>query len=116
MAEQRAIILYGDGQEERFSYAYVHTPHVASSLLDDGMFDQDALQDALQRAIQVCLYMHVPVHQHFRHIYVQSATGHAKDDWALSDFAFYLLLMNGRSLTEEVAYAQAYALHRAFCR
>jgi hypothetical protein len=116
MAEQGAVILYGDGQEEYYSHPYVHTPHVASALVDDGLYDNEVLEEAMKRAIQVCLYMNVPVQHHFRHLYVQSDTGSTQEDWALSDFAFYLLLMNGRSLTEDVAYAQAYALHHAFCR
>lgn len=116
MAEQGAIILYSDDREETMSYAYVHTPHVASTLLDEGLYNQAALGEAMKRAIQICLYLRVPVQQHFRHIYVHGAAGHVQDDWALSDLAFYLLLLNGEAQNPDVAFAQAYAIHRAFCR
>jgi hypothetical protein len=116
MAEQRAIILYSDDREESASYRYVHTPYVAGTLLDDGLFDETALQEAMQRAVQVCLYMRVPIWQHFRHIYVHNASGHVQDDWALSDLALYLLLLNGNTASAAAAFAQAYAVRNIFGR
>ena len=115
MAEQVSIIVYGDDREETISYTYVNTPHVASTLLDD-VYDESMLAEAMEQARQVCLHMHVPIQQHFQHIFVHGASGHIQDDWALSDFAFYLLLMNGNAHHADVARAQAYAVFKAFCR
>jgi hypothetical protein len=115
MADQNAIIIFdSEGNDWPFE-SEVHTPHIASTLLEC-MYDQDALQDALNIAVQVCLHMHVPVQEHFRHVYVPDPSGSTQEDWALSDFAFYLLLLNGKADNADVAYAQAYAIHRAFCR
>jgi hypothetical protein len=109
------IIVYDPEGNDRLLDTDATTPHIASSLLDD-VYDQDTLREAMGRAVQVCLHMHVPIHQHFRHVYVPDASGHVVEDWALSDFAFYLLLLNGRAENADVAFAQAYAIHKAFCK
>jgi hypothetical protein len=117
MLGQGTIILYNDDREEAFSHPYVNTPHLASTLLDDGIYkDERSLEDSLSLATQVCLYLHIPVQEHFRHIYVRGGSGKSEDDWALSDFAYYLLLMNGKANYGDVAYAQACMLRRAFCK
>jgi hypothetical protein len=115
MAMQNAIIIYDSEGNDWFEDTDVYTPHIASDLLEY-IYDQDTLLEAMNRAVQVCLHMHVPVQKHFRHVYVPDASGFVKEDWALSDFAYYLLLLNGRAENADVAYAQAYAIHRAFCK
>jgi hypothetical protein len=116
MVEQ-AIILFDDNREEYRAHPYVHTPHLASTLVDEGLYtDQQALAHSLALATQVCIYLHIPVGDHFRHIYVHGSSGLSQEDWALSDFAYYLLLMNGKAHPEDVAYAQACVLRHAFCK
>jgi hypothetical protein len=116
MVEQ-AIILFEDNREEYRTHPYIHTPHLASSLIDDGYYSSEqSLADSLTLATQVCIYLHVPVQDHFRHIYVHSSSGLSEEDWALSDFAYYLLLMNGKAHPEDVAFAQASILRHAFCK
>jgi len=115
MAPQNAIIIYDVEGSDWFSDTDAYTPHIASALLNT-IYDQETLQEAMNRAVQVCLHIHVPVQKHFRHVYVPDASGLVREDWALSDFAFYLLLLNGKAENADVAYAQAYAIHKAFCK
>ena len=117
MDDSVAIIRWDDGREEEYTSGspYIHTPHIASMLIDDAVYiDDAALEAAMQRTFQVCLQLDIPIHQHFRRIYVHNASGHVHDDWALSDLAFYLLLLNGDAHHSSVASAQAYAIRRAF--
>jgi hypothetical protein len=117
MGDHRAIILYQDDREENFEHPYVHTPHLASILLEEGLYDSPAALDAsMVVARQVFLYLKIPIQEHFRHVYVRDSAGGSEEDWALSDLAFYLLLMNGKAHPEEVAYAQACMLQKAFCK
>lgn len=117
MLEQHAIIVYQDEREEYFERPYVHTPHLASTLLDDGLYDTpEALEASITLARQVFLYLKLPIQEHIRHVYLRDGAGSSEDDWALSDLAFYLLLMNGKAHPEEVAFAQACMLRRAFCK
>ncbi len=115
MAASGTIIVYSDDHEEITPSAYVHTPHVASCLLDDGVYDDvTGLDEALQQAIEVCLRLGVSVEAHFRPIHVHSSDGHVHDDWSLSDLALYLLLLNGKPRSAQRAFAQAWLLRRAF--
>src|SRR4051812_49365544 len=115
MAEQFAIIRYSDEAEDYFSGIYVNTPHKASMLIDDGVYeDEPSLEAALQRTFHVCMHLNIPIQQHFRRIYIHDESGPIQDEWALSDLALYLLLINGDPHNEHVAFAQAYAIKRAF--
>lgn len=115
MTMQNPIIIYNSEEGDWFPDADIHTPHVVSALIDT-VFDKDTLKDAMNRAVQVCLHIHVPVWKHFQRVYVPDVSGSVHEDWALSDFAFYLLLLNGNAENVDVAYAQAYVIHRAFCK
>src|SRR4051812_45255092 len=114
MTEQLAIISYDDGREDVFTGNYVNTPHCASVLVDDGIYNDERLEEALHKTFQVCLYLHIAIHQHFRRMYVHDAAGSLQYDWALSDLALYLLLLNGDPHNEHVAFAKSYAIRRAF--
>jgi hypothetical protein len=116
MAEQFAIVRWDDDREEEaYGAAFIHTPHLASVLIDECVYDDaSALDAAMQRTFQVCLQLQVPIRQHFQPVHVHDMSGHIQDDWALSDLAFYLLLLNGNARNEAVAYAQAYAVRHVF--
>ena len=115
MIESFAIIKWDDREDEYHSGAYTHTPHIASALIDEAVYtDAVALDTAMQRTFEVCIQLNIPIHHHFRCIYVHDATGHVHNDWALSDLAFYLLLLNGDTHNPFVAHAQAYAIRRIF--
>lgn len=88
MAEHSAIIIYSSGSEERLEQAYVNTPHTASTLLDEGIYDEAGLKEAMQKAILVCLQVQIPVRRHFRRIHIHDTGGRISEDWALSDFAY----------------------------
>ena len=116
MAERFAIIKWDDDREEAYGPddPYVHTPHIASTLIDEEIYgDEAALDAALERTFQVFMYLRIPIHQHFRRLHLHGSGGLLQDDWALSDLAFYLLLLNGDAHHEAVACAQAYAIRRA---
>ncbi len=110
------IVRWDDEHEEMLGRgAYVHTPHMASVLVEDYVFsDESALEAAIERTFQVCLHLNIPIHQHFRRVHVHDVSGHIQEDWALSDLAFYLLMLNGDVHNTMVAQAQAYAIRRAF--
>jgi len=117
MAESFAIIRWNDDREEEYgsSGPYIHTPHIASILIDEAIYDDEAaLEAALERTFQVCLLMQVPIQQHFRRVHVHDAAGHVQEDWALSDLGFYLLLLNGDVHKAPVASAQAFAIRHIF--
>ena len=118
MVESFAIIRWDDDdREEEYSSGspYIHTPHIASILIDEDVYaDAVALDAALQRTFQVCMHLGIPIHLHFRRVHVYDASGPIQDDWALSDLAFYLLLLNGDTHHAAVASAQAYAIRRSF--
>lgn len=116
MAEHTAIIVYSSGSEEPLDRDFVSTPHLASSLLDDGIYDEAGLHEAMEKAMLVCMQVRVPIRRHFRRVHVRDGGGQAQEDWALSDFAFYLLLVNGNVAYAPAAYAQAYAIYRAFAQ
>lgn len=115
MEERFAIIRWEDEQEEQFYFSapYINTPHRASMLIDDAVYkDPEDLDAAISRSFQVFLNMNVPIQEHFRRMHVHNAQGHVEEDWALSDLAFYLLLLNGDVHNSVVAEAQAYAIRR----
>lgn len=115
MEERFAIILWDDEREEQFFFSapYINTPHRASMLIDESVYrDPDDLDAAISRSFQVFLNMHLPIQEHFRRLHVHDAQGHIEEDWALSDLAFYLLLLNGDIQSAAVAEAQAYAIRR----
>ena len=115
MAEHFAIVRWDDEREEEFfSFeSYVSTPHIASILIDESVYDDEAALDAaMERTFLVCLEMGVPIQHHFRRIHVHDASGHVQEDWALSDLGFYLLLLNGDVHKAAVAAAQAFAIRR----
>ncbi|MBS1615080.1 MAG: hypothetical protein JST06_03080 [Bacteroidetes bacterium] len=114
MPIQRAIIVYENGEEAWESPGHNHLPHRASSLLEDGIYDESGLKQAMLRAFSVCMQVQIPIQQHFRKVHVHSLSEQVAEDWALSDFAFYLLLMNGDVTRPESAFAQAYAVFKAF--
>jgi hypothetical protein len=114
MAEALAIIQWQDGSEERFfGESSVHTPHLASVLLELGAYqDTQDLETAIQRAFQICLQLRIPITRNFQPIHVYDDRGEVESDWALSDLAFYLLLLNGNAQNPDVAHAQAWALRK----
>jgi len=114
MAEAFAIIQWQDGSEDyRSDETFVHTPHLASVLLELGAYNDGAeLGNAIQRAFQICLQLRIPIMRNFRSIHVYDDHGEVEADWALSDLAFYLLLLNGNAANPDVAHAQAWALRK----
>lgn len=116
MAEHFAIIRWDDEREEYgHSAPYINTPHIASSLIDESIYDDEASLDAaLERTFQVFLIMQIPIQQHFRKVHVHDSEGHVQEDWALSDLAFYLLLLNGDVHKPPVARAQAFAIRHIY--
>lgn len=114
MAEAFAIVQWQDGREEHFAEGFeIHTPHLASVLIDQHAYDSAAgLEAAVLRAFQVCLQLGIPITRHFRRIHVYGADGAIEDDWALSDLGFYLLLLNGDATNPGVARAQAWAIRK----
>jgi hypothetical protein len=114
MADHTAIIVYSSGSEEPLDRDFVSTPHLASSLLDEGIYDEDGLQQAMEKAMLVCMQVRIPIRRHFRRLHVRDGHGQVEEDWALSDFALYLLLLNGNVALAPAAYAQAYAIYKAF--
>lgn len=115
MAEAFAIVQWEDGTDEQFSGTdEVHTPHLANMLLECGAYGSAAeLDDSLQRAFRVCMQLHIPIASHFRRIHVYDQDGERELEWALSDLALYLLLLNGNPQNPGVAHAQAWAIRRA---
>lgn len=117
MEERFAIIRWEDEREEELLYSAVNvnTPYRASILLEESIYnDAQELDAAIHRSFQVFLNMQVPIQQHFRQVHVHNADGHVNDDWALSDLAFYLLLLNGDVHKSDVARAQAWAVRQIF--
>jgi hypothetical protein len=115
MQERFAIIRWDDEREEEqlFSAASINTPYRASMLLDEAVYeDQTDLDAAIHRSFQVFLNMQVPIQEHFKQVHVHNSEGHLEDDWALSEIAFYLLLLNGDVHKSAVAEAQAYAVRQ----
>lgn len=113
MPEPFALICYEDGSEEAlWQYPDTATPHLASVLLEEGIFEhEEALTKALERAFEVCLSIQLPIRRHFRPLHIIGREGHLSDDWALSDLGWFLLLLNGQALNTHVARAQAYAIN-----
>jgi hypothetical protein len=119
MEDSFAIVLWDDMREEQFYYSapYVNTPYRASTLLEEAVYeDPQDLSAALQKSFLVLLNMHVPIQEHFRPMHVHNSEGHIQDDWALSDLAFYLLLLNGDVHKSAVAEAQAFAIRHIYNR
>ncbi len=112
MAESFSIIRYGDDREETvYGPHSVYTPHLASVLVDEGIFSgSEALSAALDRAFEVCMLAGIPIDHHFRRVYVHGTAGCELFDWAMSDLAWYLVLLNGAPADRRVAMAQVFAL------
>ncbi len=114
MTYRGTIVVYENGLEEWAGYEQPYLPHRASNLIEDGIYDETDLKRALQRAFLVCMQVHIPIRYHFQRIHVHNGNEYVAEDWALSDFAFYLLLMNGDVSRRDAAFAQAYVIFKAF--
>lgn len=114
MAENFAIVEWQDGSVERPDTEHpAPMPHIASALVDEQVYSStELLEAAISRAFQICLQLGIPISTHFRHIHVFSGDGETAVDWALSDLAFYLLLLNGDAANERVACAQGWAIRK----
>lgn len=113
MQERFAIIRWDDDREFEIPFAdsFVNTPHRASMLLEDSVYsDLQELDAALHKSFMICMNLHVPIQEHFQKLHVHNVAGHVDEDWALSDLAFYLLLLNGDVHKSAVAEAQAFAI------
>lgn len=76
--------------------------HYASCLLEKGLPDEDELELALQKAITAITAARLPVHCHFRKIFV-SSDHDLKTDWLVSELGLRLILMNANVLNPVVA-------------
>lgn len=69
-----------------------------------GYDDSSSLKKAINKAMTVCLTLNIPVHENFQ----QYESETEKNDFKLSRFACYLIVMNGDVRNPMVAKAQAY--------
>jgi len=100
-------------EEEVRAHTYVRTPHIGSVLLEESAFpNQLSLQQAMAQSQMVLVYLQIPIHLHFRNIHLYDANGHVQDDWAFSDLAYYLLLLNSGMESVDSIEAQAYAIQQ----
>ena len=72
-----------------------------------GFKDKEELEHALNQAFDACFAMDIPLHLHFRKIYIHEQDG-IKTDWLLSTLGSYLLLISGNSSNPWVARARLY--------
>ena len=91
----------------------VNTPHIAGALIEEAVFPDDAcLALALQQVFRVFIHLEIPIHLHIKPIHVHDISGHIEEDWALSDLAYYVLLLNAEKNSDASMIAQAFALSR----
>jgi hypothetical protein len=76
--------------------------HYASCLLEKGLPDEDDLEAALQKAIIAVSAARLPMHRHFRKIFVWDDHD-MKTDWLVSDLGLQLILMNANVANPLVA-------------
>ncbi|MEO6832316.1 MAG: hypothetical protein ABI378_07905 [Chitinophagaceae bacterium] len=112
------IIQWSDGLEEQFSgREIVATPHVASVLLDEAMFDSlEDFQKAMHNSFEVFLQLNIPIAEHFKAFHVHNGVGQIAEDWALSDLALYVLLLSAEANETARTKAKAFAINKIFGR
>ena len=71
--------------------------------------DEKELQQAILRSFDLCCSMNIPIEENFRKVYRFSNKG-VQEDWQVSDFACYLLTINGRPSNPQVARAQLWGI------
>ncbi|MGV8878905.1 MAG: hypothetical protein ACOH2A_07735 [Sphingobacteriaceae bacterium] len=80
--------------------------HLASELMEHFGYQNDQdMRTALIRTFEICCALKIPINQHFKKIY-RCQESALITDWQISDFASYLLLLNGNSRNPNVAEAQ----------
>ena len=79
----------------------------ANSLLDIGFRSSVEIEECVTRAKSVCTCNGLPLHQHFKSIYISDENHHTvQRDWRLSRLAYTLAILNGSSENPLVARLQ----------
>ena len=112
------IIQWSDRQEDQFfERKIIATPHVASVLLDEAMFDSfEDFQKAMRNGFDVFLRLGLPIADHFKTFHVQDGQGEIVEDWALSDLALYVILLSAEANVAASIKAKSFAIQRMFGR
>lgn len=69
-----------------------------------GYSDMDAINKAINKAVAVCTTLNIPVFDNF----IQYQSSNSRNDFKLTRFACYLVVMNGDIHNSKVSSAQAY--------
>lgn len=67
--------------------------HYASSLLERGFHDEQELNEALYKACEAIQSARMPVHYHFRKVFI-CREGDIQYDWLVSDLGMRLIVLN----------------------
>jgi hypothetical protein len=79
----------------------------ANSLLDIGFRSRSEIEECISRAKSVCTCNGLPLHQHFKSIYISDGDRHTvQREWRLSRLAYTLAILNGSSENPLVARLQ----------
>ena len=79
----------------------------ANSLLDIGFQSRSEINECISRAKAVCTCNGLPLHQHFKSIYISDEDHHTvQQEWKLSRLAYTLAILNGSSENPLVARLQ----------
>ena len=73
--------------------------------------DEKDLQQAIVRSFDLCCSMNIPIAENFRKVYRFTNEG-VREDWQMSDLACYLLTINGKPSSPQVARAQLWGIVR----
>lgn len=116
MEQRFEIIQWDDRQETFFSdRKTVATPHVASILLSEALFDSlEDFQKAMRHGFEVFLQLQIPIEEHFKAFHIHGGTGQIEEDWALSDLALYVLLLSAEANATARTKAKIFAISRLF--
>ena len=88
-------------------HCHIYGKELMSALEYD---NEDSFKQAINAAMKACTSLSIPIHYHFREIFISSSDGLIRE-YKLSDIACYFITMNGDPGYPKVANAQYYFLN-----
>lgn len=110
------IVQWESGEQEfKATDESVRTPHLASALVDGAFFNNWAqYQSAMRQCYEVFFLLQLSIKEHFRHLRTPDGKGGVLEDWALSDLALFLLLLDAGMEKSAATRVKLFAVRHLF--